>query len=297
MLGQSIVALDETFMSIFGARVSEGAATELQYARRTMFVPVGVIAQAAAVAAYPTLARLFAEGNRQRLLATVNRALRYVLVLSIGAAAIAVAMSVPIIRVLFERGEFSPESTNAAAAALVMYALAIPIWGALQIVTRAFYARRQMWTPVIVGSIVTVVAVPLYFWFEGRFGIEGVALASVLTLGCYTAALLAIWYRPLDARAGFVSVLTSAGRAIPIAVPGGFGAFGVAWFVVTGLEGSPWVAALIGVVLGLGVFAAASVWIGSGLYDVLWARQRRRTGDATPPVENLVGAVPDQAGG
>ena len=64
-----------------------------------MFVPIGVIGQAAAVAAYPTLARLFAEGMRPELLATVNKALRYVLVLSIGAAGLVAAMSVPAIRV------------------------------------------------------------------------------------------------------------------------------------------------------------------------------------------------------
>ncbi|NIR35460.1 MAG: murein biosynthesis integral membrane protein MurJ, partial [Actinobacteria bacterium] len=60
MIGQSIVVLDETFMSVFGNRVGDGAQTHLQYARRTMLVPVGAIAQAAGVAAYPTLARLFA---------------------------------------------------------------------------------------------------------------------------------------------------------------------------------------------------------------------------------------------
>ena len=297
MLGQSIVALDETFMSVFGAMVGEGAATELQYARRTMFVPVGVIAQAAAVAAYPTLARLFAEGNRERLLATVNRAMRYVLVLSIGATAVAVAMSLPIIRVLFERGEFLPGSTSSAASALVMYAFAIPVWGALQIITRAFYARREMWTPVIVGSIVTVIAIPTYLFLQDRFGIEGVALGSVVSLGIYTATLLAIWYRPPDARAGLSSVLASAGRAIPLAVPAGFGAFAVSWVIVGGLEGSPWIAALISVAVGLGVFAGITVGVGAGLYDLLWTQERRRAIGTTPSADESVDSAPGQAGG
>lgn len=297
MLGQSIVALDETFMSIFGAMVGEGTATELQYARRTMFVPVGVIAQAAAVAAYPTLARLFAEGNKQQLFATVNRALKYVLVLSIGATAVAIAMSLPIIRVLFERGEFLPESTSAAASALVMYAFAIPIWGALQIITRAFYARREMWTPVVVGSIVTIIAIPTYLLLQDRYGIEGVALGSVVSLGIYTTLLMVLWYRPADARPGLSAVLVSAGRAIPLAVPAGFGAFIASWIIVGGLEGSPWIAALISVVVGLGVFAGITVAIGAGLYDALWASERRRTGGATPLVVESEDSVSDQAGG
>lgn len=277
MLGQSIVALDETFMTIFGARVGEGVATQLQYARRTMFVPVGVIAQAAAVAAYPTLARLFAEGNHKRLLATVDRALKHVLALSIGAAAIAMSMSLPIMRVLFERGEFSATSTVNAASALFMYALAIPVWGALQIVTRAFYARRQMWTPVIIGSAATVIAIPIYFLMEGAFGIQGVALASVTALGAYTVALLAIWYQPASARQGLRSVLRSAGRTIPLAVPAAFTAFGISWLVVAKLTGPVWIVALIGLVLGLGAFVGVALTLGSLLHGALRSNAERRT--------------------
>ncbi len=277
MLGQSVVALDETFMSIFGAMVGEGAATELQFARRTMFVPVGIIAQAAAVAAYPTLARLFAEGKREAMLRTVDKALKYVLVLSVAAAGVAMALATPIIRVLFERGAFTEESTAAAASALVMYALAIPIWGALQIVTRAFYARRQMWTPVIVGSIATVLAIPTYLVMQRSFGIEGVALASVIALGLYTAALMVIWYRPADTHAGVRAVFVSAGRALPLVVPASIAAFGVSWFIIGGLRGPLWIAALFALALGSLVFAGVVVSIGSGLYDWLWSNEKRRT--------------------
>ena len=272
MFGQTIVALDETFMSIFGAMVGDGAATELQFARRTMFVPVGVIAQAAAVAAYPTLARLFAEGQFEQLRSTVDRALEYVLVLSIGAAGVAIAMSVPIMRVLFERGEFGSNSTLAAASALVMYALAIPVWGALQVITRGLYARRQMWTPVIVGSVATVIAVPMYFLMQDRFGIEGVALASVLTLGGYTAALFVVWYRPLDTRDGLRRVLESAGRTLPLAVPAGFAAFGASWLAVELVGGPVGFVALVALLLGLSVYGLVAIAVGAALHDSLWRR-------------------------
>ena len=152
MIGQSIVVLDETLMSVFGDLSGDGAQTHLQYARRTMFVPVGVIAQAAAVAAYPFLARLFAAGRESAMADAVDRALRWVLALSIAAAALVASLSVPIIRVLFERFEFTPADTTATAAGLFFFALAIPIWGVLQVLTRAFYARGEMWTPVALGT-------------------------------------------------------------------------------------------------------------------------------------------------
>ncbi len=281
MLGQSVVALDETFMSVFGAMVGDGVATELQFARRTMLVPVGVIAQAAAVAAYPTLARLFAEGRHEAMRRTVNRALRYVLVLSIGAAGVAMGMANPIMRLLFERGAFEQASTDASASALFMYALSIPVWGALQIVTRAFYARRQMWTPVIVGTVATVAAVPTYFVFQEAFGIEGVALASVLALGLYTFILLAVWYRPTEAREGLVGVVRSAGRSIPLAVPASFCAFGVSWFIVGGLQGPRWIAALFAVIFGGLVYGGVVVGLGGAIHDWLWTNAKRRTAGRT----------------
>lgn len=287
MLGQSIVALDETFMSIFGARVGEGVATELQFARRTMFVPIGVIAQAAAVAAYPTLARLFAEGNRERLLKTVDKALGYVLVLSIAAAGIAMALATPIIRILFERGAFDADATTSAAAALSVYALSIPAWGALQIITRGFYARRQMWTPVLVGTVATLIAVPLYFGLEASFGIRGVAMASVASLTGYTVVLGIIWYRPTDARTGLRSVARTTGRSLPLFVPSAMVTAFVSWFIVSGLGEPLWVAALFAVALGGVIYGSLSIWIGGTLYDWLWRAASRGADDSdvAPPTE------------
>ncbi|MCL1594607.1 MAG: murein biosynthesis integral membrane protein MurJ [Actinomycetia bacterium] len=289
MLGQSVVALDEIFMSVFGQRAGTGSQTNLQYARRTMFVPIGVIAQAAAVAAYPTLARLFAEGNRAEMLKTVNRALRYVLVLSIGAAGIVAAMTVPTVRVLFERGAFTSQETEAVAAALFMYAFGIPVWGALQIITRAFYARREMWTPVIIGTVVTFFAVPTYAVMVNAFGFRGVAITSVLTLGIYTAVLFAVWYRPTDARSGFATVIRSAGRAIPLVVPAAFAASGVSWMISTGIAGAPLISAIIALVAGGAVYVGVVIGIGSTLND--WLHERRPPGDGPSEIETVASAV------
>ncbi|MBT8206973.1 MAG: murein biosynthesis integral membrane protein MurJ, partial [Acidimicrobiia bacterium] len=180
MVGQSIVVLDEQFLKSFGSLVSEGAVVQLIVARRSMFVPVGVIAQAAGVAAYPFLSRLFEEGRLAEMASTVTKALRYVLVLSLAAGALLAALSVPVIRVLFQRGLFDAGDTLASANALFFYALAVPVWGALQIITRGFYARREMWVPVAVGTAAAVLAFPLYWSLRSAYGIKGVALASTL---------------------------------------------------------------------------------------------------------------------
>jgi putative peptidoglycan lipid II flippase len=268
MIGQSIVVLDETFMSVFGDLAGDGAQTQLQYARRTMFVPVGAIAQAAAVAAYPFLARLFASGRHRAMANAVDRALRWVLVLSIGAAAFVAALSLPVVRVLFERFQFGMSDTDSTAAALFFFAFAIPIWGALQILTRAFYARREMWTPVLIGSAASVGAVPLYWILQRGFGLRGVAVASVLVLGFYTIALATIWYRKPGHAGRIIKVVDTAGRAVLPAALAGFAAFIVSWGIIEAL-GDNSAVALIALVLGTGAFGGTALAVTTGMWALL----------------------------
>jgi putative peptidoglycan lipid II flippase len=275
MIGQSIVVLDETFMKVFGQFVGSGAATELNYARRTMLVPVGVIAQAAGVATYPFLARLFAEGKVEAMKNAVDRALRYVLVFSMAAAALVAAMTVPVVRALFQRGDFTAANTVGTADALFFYAFAIPVWGGLQILNRAFYARREMWTPVVVGTAATVAAIPLYVIFENVFALRGVALASTVALGIYTGILAAVWYGEADGTARVRRVFSTVGRTVPLVVIGGGAAFAVAAGVdrivsFDTLGSLPiTLISLVTVAAGTALFAAVALGLGTLLFDWL----------------------------
>lgn len=265
MVGQSIVVLDEQFLKSFGSLVSEGAVVQLIVARRSMFVPVGVIAQAAGVAAYPFLSRLFEEGKLSEMAATVTKALRYVLVLSLAAGALLAALSVPVIRVLFQRGLFDAADTSASASALFFYALAVPVWGGLQILTRGFYARREMWVPVAVGTASTVVAFPLYWWLQRTYGIEGVALSSTLALTAYTIGLAVIWYQRTSP-GELAKVLDTLMRAVPVVTLGG----GAAWLTarLVGALGDGFWTALFQLVGGTAVFAAVVLAAGAGLNQI-----------------------------
>jgi len=249
-------------------------------------VPVGIIAQAAAVATYPFLSRLFAEGKIRAMQSTVDKAMRWVLVLSIGAAGLLAALALPVVRALYERYAFDVVDSSATAAALFFYALSIPVWGALQILTRAFYARRSMWTPVIVGTVTTAIAIPLYLLLADEFGIRGVAVASVLSLLAYTSALALLWYRGADGHARLRQVLGTAGRAIPPTVLGAAAAFLIGWAVMTNLPGQTTIVSIAAILLGTAVFAGIAFSLGSFLYDILTAAARRRP--PTPPEDTDV---------
>lgn len=234
MIGQSLVVLDEQLGRTFGSFEADGSISWLQFARRTMLVPVGVIAQAAGVAAYPFLARLHAENRLRDLASTLSRAVQHVVVLSVAAAAALVALALPVLRVLYERGDWTPADTAATVGPLVFFAIGIPLWGAQQLYARGFYARRQMWTPAIVGTAATVLAVPLYLALQNAFGVSGLALASTLALALYTGVLAFLWHRAT----GFDHlrpIARSAARVVPLAIVGGVAAWGVSEAVLAGV--------------------------------------------------------------
>jgi putative peptidoglycan lipid II flippase len=194
MVGQSVAVLDEQFVRIFG-QVQEGATAALSYARRLNMVPVGVIAQAAGVAAFPFLASLAARGADRELVETTGRAARKTLFVAAAATAGLVVLARPMVRLIYEYGAFSGADADLVTTLLTIYAFSIPAWGMHQLLVRHFYAKRKMWTPVLIGTLFTVIAVPVWLWLYDVWGVQGFALASTLVMIGYAMGMLLAWGR------------------------------------------------------------------------------------------------------
>ncbi len=165
MIGQSVAVLDEQFPRIFGQLSEVGATSALSLARMLNMLPVGVIAQAAAVASYPFLARLVAAGDETETDRLTDRALRTATVASLFALALVIGAARPLVTLVYEWGRFESADSDLVAGLLIWFALAIPAWGIHQILSRWFYAHQRMWLPVVIGTAATAVAIPLALWF------------------------------------------------------------------------------------------------------------------------------------
>jgi putative peptidoglycan lipid II flippase len=222
MIGQSVAVLDEQFVKLFG-QVEPGATAALGYARRLNMVPIGVIAQAAGVAAFPFLASLYARGADRELIETTGRAARKTIFVAAAATAGVVVLARPLVRLIYGYGEFSAADADLVATLLMIFAFSIPAWGLHQLLARHFYAKRKMWTPVLVGTAFSVIAVPVWYGLFQVMGVEGFALASTLVMIGYALGLLVAWgydsgWEPVRRLApSFLRSMTSA------AVAGGVG--------------------------------------------------------------------------
>jgi putative peptidoglycan lipid II flippase len=130
----------------------------------------------------PILARRIAAGDDAGACHYVSRSLEFSLALGVPAAVALVVAAEPIIAVLFERGAFGPAETLATSRALAAYALGIPAYVIVKVLSAAHFARQDTMAPVKVAIIVTLanacLAIAL-IW--GGLAHVGIALATGLT--------------------------------------------------------------------------------------------------------------------
>lgn len=195
MVGQSVVALDELWPRAFGQFAGEGVTAGLTAARQLNMLPVGVIAQAAGVAAYPFLAGLIASGDFRAFRETVERSIRTAFTAAAFAAAIVVGLAGPLVAVAYQRGRFDTTATASVSGYLAVYGLSIPLWAAHQLYTRAFYAQRRMWVPVVIGTVITALTVPVFIWTVRAYGGIAISWVAVASMTVYTMAMAVAWYR------------------------------------------------------------------------------------------------------
>jgi putative peptidoglycan lipid II flippase len=189
ILGLAAVQINFWITTLLASTLPAGSISALNYAFMLMLLPQGIVAQAVATAAFPTLAALEAQGHYDELRRIISGALRGVLFLTLPAVAGMLVWRVPLVRMALERGEFTARSTDLTATALAFYACGLIGHAAVEIVARAFYALHDTRTPVGISVAGMALNVLLSLLLRGPLGHAGLALANTLATLAQTAAL------------------------------------------------------------------------------------------------------------
>jgi putative peptidoglycan lipid II flippase len=197
MVGFSIVVVDDWFLRRQGSLVGDGAVSALAYAKTLMKVPVGMVGLAAGVAAFPTLARLVVEGRRADLRDTLLTTLRPLLLVTAAASVVLIVAAPEIVSVIYGRRKLSTAEVEAVAGALRVVALGLVAWTAHPLLARGFYALGNTWLPALLGTLVALIAYPLYASLRESAGVPGLAVASTLAILAYVGLLSALLLRAL----------------------------------------------------------------------------------------------------
>ena len=204
MLALSVVFTDDWIMKYFASYLGPGPITWLSYAKNLMRVPQGAVGLGVGVASFPFLAKLYSEGKFEELNRLLNSTMKGMIALLIPISALTMALSLPLVHLVFPNTQLKGSDFDATAATLVLFSLGMFAWGAQNILARGFYATRNTWMPAIVGTAVTFANLPLYWLLVRRAQHLGLALASSIGIVVYTVVLFILLNRRTqnrDARA------------------------------------------------------------------------------------------------
>src|SRR4051812_24292157 len=142
-LSLGLINFDLLLNSIVGTLVSIEAPAAIDKAFRIYMLPQGIFSVAVATVTFPTLARFAARQEWENLRSTMANGMRQILMLLIPAAAAILVLSVPMIRLVYQRGEFDAAQTHLVAQALFWFAFSLPFNGLYLMLTRTFFRSEE----------------------------------------------------------------------------------------------------------------------------------------------------------
>jgi len=193
-------AVNQIYLAInryFASGLSEGSISALNYAGKLMNLPMGIFVLAVSSAIFPTLSEHAVKDNRQALGETLNRGLKMVLLVTLPAAAGLMFLDIPIVKLLFERGAFDAEATQMTADALYYFSIGMFAMAVNMVLTRAYYAVRDVRTPLYIGFTSIIVNIIFSKLLIGTLGHSGLALANTIAAIFSAAAMYLLLKRHL----------------------------------------------------------------------------------------------------
>lgn len=271
-LGNAAVQLNFWVNTYLASSLAVGSVAALNYAFLIMLLPQAVIAQAVGTVLFPTFARLVAEGQIAALRRAFSSVLRGVLFLAIPASVGLFLLRVPVIQVLFERGDFTATSTAQTALALEFFALGLFSQSGLEILTRVFFALHDTATPVRIGIASVVLNIVLSLVLIGALAQGGLALANSIATTLEMLALLVL----LRPRLGGVDGGTLARSVLKMVVGAGMMTLTIEGLARTTLAGNEFLLLLVSILAGAAAYLVTMFVLRSEEIGMARGLMRRR---------------------
>ncbi len=181
IIGVAVTPINILVDNFLAIRIrAEGMVASLWYANRLLQLPLGIFAVTLGTVALPAMSRLASIGNLKQMKETLAYSLKLAFLLVVPAAFVLIFFREPIIRVLFQRGLFTSQSTRATGTALLFYSFGLFGYSGNIVLTRAFYAVKDTATPVKVGILSIFLNLALDLILMGPLKQGGIALATSL---------------------------------------------------------------------------------------------------------------------
>jgi putative peptidoglycan lipid II flippase len=252
-VGLGLINIDLVLNSQIGWLISDEAPRAIDAAFRIYMLPQGMFSVAVATVLFPQLSRLASRNDYAGLQAVTGVGIRQIALLLLPAAAATLVLATPIVRLVYQRGEFNAESTRLTAQALFWFAFSLPFNGWNLLLTRTFFSLQKPWLPTTLALGSLVVNAAISFALYKPLGIPGVVVGTAVSNAVLTG-LEAHWLRK---ELGGLEIGASAGAIarmlLASAILAGLTYFG--WWATDTILGHSLIAQIISVGLGLSLGA------------------------------------------
>lgn len=191
MIGASLTTTDQWIRTFFASQ-GAGDITRLGFAKQLFNSPMSILGPAAGAASLPFFAALFSQGKLQEFGEAVNRGVSRLIAVSLLGAGWMMALAGPLVDVTLRGGRMGDDSARATAWFFTIFCLSLFLWTSQNLYARAFYAAGNTLTPMISGTVVTLLSIPVYGWMFHTMGAVGLAWASDIGILLHTLALAAL---------------------------------------------------------------------------------------------------------
>jgi putative peptidoglycan lipid II flippase len=243
--------------STFGSLVSTQAPAAIDKAFRIYMLPQGIFSVAVTTVMFPTLARLAARREYGDLRATMANGMRQIALLLIPAAAAILVLSVPMVRLVYQRGEFSAADTDLVATALFWFAFSLPLNGLFLLLTRTFFSLQRPWIPTAISGVNLVITAVGAIFLYGPFGVAGIVVSTAIATGVSVLAQVTLLRRRLG-RLELGRFVWTCTRVIAASAALAAASYGV-WYLLDQALGRSFIAQVIS--LGTALIVGGAIYL------------------------------------
>jgi putative peptidoglycan lipid II flippase len=192
-IGVAAFQINIVTVQLISLAVGQHIVSSFNFATRLMELPQGMFGISLATFLLPTLTTLALEKNFDAFRANLRHGIATMLFANLIASVLLTVLAEPIVRLLFEHGRFSPESTKRVTFALVCLAPGLCAFSTVNILARAFYALNDTKTPMKISIFCLLLNLPLSFllvWYlqQGGLGIAN-TISSTMNFSLLAFAL------------------------------------------------------------------------------------------------------------
>ncbi|HMO79102.1 MAG TPA: lipid II flippase MurJ [Candidatus Paceibacterota bacterium] len=149
--------------------LSIGSIAIFNFSYNLQSVPMAIIGVSYSMAAFPTLSRLFSNGNKQEFLSHLIIAARHIIFWSFPVVIMFIVLRAQIVRTILGSGQFDWAATRLTAAALAVFAISVVAQSLTLLFVRGYYSAGQTKKPLFINIFSAATTIFLVFIFINLF--------------------------------------------------------------------------------------------------------------------------------